>query len=409
MPSLACLALLAASVLGAPAQTAESALAAGFDALNAERYGEATRLFVTVAERFPRAAAAADAYYWGAFASYRLGTAPGLREAARLLDLQRQRYPAAPTRADAAALTLRVAGALARGGDATARELLRRHAETLPGDCDTPTGVAALDELRTVDPGSTLPIAKAIMARTDCDATLRRRAAFLLTQGRGPEIEALLVRAARSDPDEEVRRLSIYGLAQVRTPAAVVSLTEMLAPAVPPDAQVQVVLALADVGNAAAQAALRRAAGDGLLSFPAREEAIFRLGQRGDNTAFLRDLFARLTEDALRRRVLFSLSQKRGDGNDAWLLSQARAERHPLPLRQYAVFAAGEAQAPTESLAELYRQVSERELRLQVIDVLGARREARSMQWTTEVAARDPQAWARERAQFWLEKSGRKR
>src|SRR4030095_10420894 len=117
----------------------------------------------------------------------------------------------------------------------------------------------------------------------------------------------------------------------------------------------------------------------------------------------------RLSDEVLRRRVLFSLSQKRGDGNDAWLVSQARAVRHPLPLRQYAVFAGGEARASSESLAELYRQVSERELRLQVIDVLGARRDARSMQWTAEGAARDPQPSARERAQAWIEKSDRKR
>jgi len=406
MPSLACLALLVPLVLAAPAQTAEDALALGFDALNADRYGEAAQLFVAVAERFPRAAAAADAYYWGAFARYRLGTEAGLREAARLLDLQRQRYPTAPTRADAAALTLRVAGALARGGDAAARQLLRRRADSLPETCTTPTDVAALDELWTIDPGRTFPIVKAIVARGECDATLRRRAAFLLTQMRGPDVEPLLMRAAR-DPDLEVRRLAVYGLAQIRTPSAVESLSEMLVPSASPDTQLQAVLALADVGNAAAQAALRRAAGDGALSSPAREEAIFRLGQRGDNTAFLRDLFARLTDDVLRRRVLFSLSQKGGDGNDAWLVSQARAGRHSLPLRQYAVFAAGEARASTESLAELYRQVSERELRLQIIDVIGARRDARSTQWTGDVASRDPQPWARERAQSWLEKGGK--
>lgn len=407
MPSLACLALLAPLVLAAPAQTAEDALAAGFDALNADRYAEAAQLFVAVAERFPRATAAADAYYWAAFANYRLGTEAGLREAARLLALQRQRYPTAPTRVDAAALELRVAGALARGGDATARQLLRRRADSVPGNCTTPTEVATLDELWTVDPGHTTPIVKAIVARGDCDETLRRRAAFLLTQTRGPDVEALLVRAARSDPDEEVRRLAVYGLAQIRSPSAVASLSEMLAPSAPPDTQVQAVLALADVGSAAAQTALRRAAGDGSLASPAREEAIFRLGQRGDNSAFLRELFDRLSDDALQRRVLFSLSQKGGDGNDAWLVSQARAERLPLSLRQYAVFAAGEARASTESLAELYRQVPQRELRLQVIDVIGPRRDARSMQWTAEVASTDPEPWARARAQSWIEKKRR--
>ena len=74
------MAVLAVLAMGSPPQTAESALAAGFDALNADRYGEAARLFAAVPDRFPRAGPAADAYYWAAFASYRLGTEPGLRE-----------------------------------------------------------------------------------------------------------------------------------------------------------------------------------------------------------------------------------------------------------------------------------------------------------------------------------------
>jgi hypothetical protein len=397
---------------------AETALGLAFDALNAEHYDEAARLFVQAVEQFPEDPASADAYYWGAFARYRLGTAAELRAAERLLALQRQRFPDAPTFADAAELTLRVAGALARGGDAGSREALQRRVDGLPATCGprsaaAPADVAALDELRTVDPGRLLPVAKEILSRNDCPAALRRRAAFLLSQARGSDIEDVLARAARSDRDDEVRRLGLYGLAQIRTATAVESLTALLAPSSPPETQVQAVLALADVGTPVAQEALRRGALDGTLASPARGEAIFRLGQRGDNSAFLRSLLPRLatepeasTREALQRRTLFSLSQKGGDDNDRWLLSVARVARHPMSLRVYAIFAAGEAGATTEALAELYGQVSERELSTQIIDVLGARKDARSKQWTAEVAANDPQPWARERAQSWIDRKG---
>src|SRR5678815_6042064 len=56
-----------------------------------------------------------------------------------------------------------------------------------------------------------------------------------------------------------------------------------------------------------------------------RGQAIFWLGQRNsqENNDFLRNLYTRLDNDELKEKVLFSLSQRRGMGNETWLMNIA--------------------------------------------------------------------------------------
>ena len=76
-----------------------------------------------------------------------------------------------------------------------------------------------------------------------------------------------------------------------------------------------------------------------------REKAIFWIGQRAtpENAAYLRAMFSRLRDDELKKKVLFSLSQMRGQGNDRWILNVALDAGQPVEVRKQALFWASQA------------------------------------------------------------------
>ncbi len=103
------------------ADPADSLYRAARQALDRRDYTRAAELFARVPSRFPRSAYAGDAYYWNAFALYRVGGTSQLHAALDALDAQRATHPKAATRGDAQALERRIEGELARRGDQDAR------------------------------------------------------------------------------------------------------------------------------------------------------------------------------------------------------------------------------------------------------------------------------------------------
>ncbi len=99
------------------------------EALNRREYRKAADLFAQIPARYPKSGYAPDAYYWQAFALYRVGREPELRAALDALRRQRERYAGAATKGDAAALEQRIQGVLARGGDEAAQREVRTVAE----------------------------------------------------------------------------------------------------------------------------------------------------------------------------------------------------------------------------------------------------------------------------------------
>jgi hypothetical protein len=124
-------------------------------ALNRREFRQAADLFASLPGRFPRSGYA-DAYYWQAFALYRLGGEPRLRDALEALRIQREKFPSASTNGDAKALERRIQGELARAGDSqAAEEVAEAAAEAAEpgessGSCDEDdTKLAALNALIT--------------------------------------------------------------------------------------------------------------------------------------------------------------------------------------------------------------------------------------------------------------------
>jgi len=96
-------------------------------------------------------------------------------------------------------------------------------------DEDSELRAAALNALLQMDSERALPILKQVIERRDpCSVELRRKAMFLVSQKRGADVENILLKSAREDPDREVRAQAIFWLSQVNTERAVTALDSIL-------------------------------------------------------------------------------------------------------------------------------------------------------------------------------------
>ena len=406
---------------------ADSLYRAAREALNRRDYREAAELFAVLPDRFPGSGYAADAYYWRAFALYRLGSEPRLREALAALRTQEERFPKAGTKGDAKALERRIQGELARRGDASAavevhaaaEAVAEGHAEAHAAmasspahaeaqDCDDEGDdmkLAALNALIHMNAERARPILQKVLARRDPGSVcLRQKAVFLVAPGGGDGVETILLGAARGDPASEVREQAVFWLSQVEGEAAVTALDSILRSSRDPGVQEKAIFAISQHASPRARQALRGYAERPGLSSELREKAIFWIGQSGgaEDQAYLRGLFGRLKEEELRNKVLFSISQMGGADNGRWLLGVARDGGQPMQVRKQALFWAGQGGAPMADLAALYSASDDREMREQLVFVYSQREEAEAVDKLLEIARRDPDPEMRKKALFWL-------
>jgi HEAT repeat protein len=338
--------------------------------------------------------------YWRAFALYRVGTSPDLEQALQVLDAQRQQYPDAVQDPDVAGLTTRVLGALASRGNNAAATRLREHQQGA-GTCDKEdmeVRAEALSALVQSDPASAAPVLRRTLARRDeCSAPLRRRAVYLLgREGVGGTAEDL-VEAARNDPDRSVRSDALSRLAQMPGDGPVRQLEVLLATGTDERTQRAALNALRHSEHPDAAAILRRAVQREDLPEQVRADAIRSLarrsrtqvyvvrpgesGKRSDATlsaedmTLLRGLYERTTSRVIRSAILETMASASGPEGDAWLASIVRDQNQELRYRSAALGRLRRSDVALEELTRLYDTLSERELRGEVIRILGQRSE----------------------------------
>jgi HEAT repeat protein len=268
--------------------------------------------------------------------------------------------------------------------------------------------VAALNALQQMDETRARPILRRVLARRDAaSACLRRKAVFLVAQQDEAGTEDILLESVRNDPDAEVRRQAVFWLSQVGTDRAVGALDSILRFSKDTEIQDRAVFALSQHDSPRAQQALRTYAERGEVPEAIREKAIFWLGQHEtpENAAFLRSLYSRLTNAELKRKVLFSLSQMGGAENGRWLLRVAGDTTQAIEMRKQALFWAGQAGVSIAELTRIYDNVTDREMREQLIFVYSQRDEPAALDKLIEIAKRDPSPELRKRALFWLGQS----
>jgi HEAT repeat protein len=415
----------------APQDPADSLYREARTMLNRASYSRAAFLFAQIHERHPRSSYAADAYYWEAYALSRTGSTSGMNRALAALRLQAERHPDAATRTDADNLATRIRGQLARRGDAEAAREVETMARSLAdagrpgaapgrasagqtrraGRCagDDDERMAALNALLQMDSDRALPILEKVLARRDEGSVcLRRRAVFLVSQQQsGSRAESMLLGAARSDPDAEVREQAVFWLSQVDSDRAVAALDSILRGAADPGIREKAIFALAQQGSPLAGRALRDFARRADAPASLREHAIFWLGQSGgaEATAFLRSLYGAVTVESLKEKILFSVAQGGDREGGRWLLEIATSSTEPIRLRKSAVFWAAQGDADLPALLALYDRTSDREMKEHLIFAYAQNGRRAAVDRLIQIARRDPDPELRKKALFWLSQS----
>jgi hypothetical protein len=137
-----------------------------------------------------------------------------------------------------------------------------------------------------------------------------------------------------------------------------------------------------------------------------REHAIFSLAHGSDvppsEFAYLRNIFPRLGNDALKKAVLMGMAEDETKGS-AWLIDRARDQSEPLEIRKSALFWAGQRElTPTRDLASFYRGATEPTLKEHAIFVLSQRDDDAALNELMRIAKEDTDKRMRARALFWL-------
>jgi len=394
---------------------ADSLYQLGRDAINRGDYRRAAGYFAEISAKHARSDYAADAPYWRAFALYKAGTQDDLREALKSLDLQQQRFPRASTAGDGRELAIRIRGVLAQQGDVASAAKVAEAAKAAQqqpctrNDEDNEMRAAAMNALLQMDSESAVPIIKQVLARRDaCSVPLREKAVFLISQKRSSETETILLDVLNNDPARSVREQAVFWMGQVRTERAAAALEEIATSSRDVELRAKAIHALHENNSARGAAVLRRLAESAETPERVREQAIFWLGQRRsqDNAEFLRSLHTRLPRgrdnDEWRKKIMFSLSQMRGVGNDRWLLALALDSTQSEDIRGHALWTAGQAGVAGSELAGLYDRVRGTEVKEKLIWVMSESRDRVATDKLFDIAQNDPDREMRKKALFWL-------
>jgi HEAT repeat protein len=424
---------------------ADAAYRQAREAFNKGDFARASQMFKSVIDKYPSYQYHGDAMYYLAFSYYRLGGTERMRSAIQTLARLKEMHPGM-AKGDVATLRTRICGELARGGDEAcaaevsesassiaraerdaakaekAADRAERAAERSAGrgssssssncpnaDDEDDERVAALNALLQMDADRAVPILTKVLERRDeCSAPLRRKAVFLLSQKRTPQTADVLLKIARNDPDEEVRQQAVFWLSQVPDERAVDMLEDILRNSKDEELQNKALFALSQHRSPRGSAILRDFATKPGASTELRGQAIFWLGQRNsqENNDFLRNLYTRLDNDELKEKVLFSLSQRRGMGNEAWLMNIAVNDREDIELRKKALFWAGQSGVGIDAIIPLYSKINDQEMKEQVIFVLSQRGgSTAAVDKLMDIAKNDKNAELRKKAIFWLGQS----
>jgi hypothetical protein len=138
-----------------------------------------------------------------------------------------------------------------------------------------------------------------------------------------------------------------------------------------------------------------------------RSHAIFALAHGGDTPesefAYLRALYPRLDDDALKEAVIQGMQVDEGSAAGRWLIERALDTRESSKVRKSALFWAGQREAtPTSELIRVYREAAEPDLREHAIFVLSQRQDDAATDALLRIAREDRDTRMRGKALFWL-------
>jgi HEAT repeat protein/TolA-binding protein len=315
-------------------------------ALSGNSYSRAAELFKEIRQKYPKSSYASDAPYWEAFALQRQGGETNLRLAQDALGLQQRDYPRAATRGDAAALSARISGMLARRGDEQMATTIAGRAQRAADDgcprAEEDERIEALNALSQMAPEQAMPILKKVLARREpCTQALRRTAVWMVARQKQPEAASLLVQAAKNDPDKEVREQAVFWLANVPTDEAVDMLIDLAKDGSDLELRKRAVYALSRSKSERAVTTLRDITQDNQAPEELRGEALNwyanRVASGADRLALLKDVYGKSQGIRFRQQVLSYIANTRSEESQAFLVNLAINSRDSLSLRRSAI------------------------------------------------------------------------
>ena len=376
---------------------ADSLYRSAREAFNRGDWRRASDLFHDVVQKYPGSAYVADCAYYEAFSRYRIGTTEELHKALALLSDQNTRTSRTSMRADVAGLAARVRGALAARGDKAAAAQIAQDAEK-SGGCDREemsVRAEALNALGQMDPASAVPLLRRVLARTDtCSLQLRRSALFMLVR-RGDTVatDALVAVATNKDEDTNLRADAISYLGRMPGTVALTTIQNLVKSSTDDRIQRAAVRALAQNDAPGARAGVRAIIERSDVSESLRGEAITALASRdatADDAAYLRGAYARMPSERLKQIILLALARMGGPANDQFLLGVARNPAESSEVRGTAISYAGRlSTVSVDDLSKLYDASESRDLREQIIGVLGRRSEPAAADKLMDIAKND--------------------
>ncbi len=377
----------------APQDPADSLYREARKALSSDSYRKAADLFRRIRDQYPKSTYTPDAPYWEAFALQRIGDNNDLRAAQEALAYQERQFPKATTRGDASALSSRITGMLARGGDAKAALTLYGKASSASDDgCPRQADddrIDALNALMQVDAERAIPILKKVLARREpCTQIMRRTAVWLIASRKAPDAADVLMNVAKTDPDKEVREQAVFWLANVPTEEAAGMLIDLAKGGGDLDLRKRAVYALSRSRSPKAIAALREIALDanapvdlradalnwyaGTYLNPARRRTTDAPVSTEDPMNFLKDVYAKADDQRFRERVLYTIAQVKTDASRDFLFQIAQNQKESLETRRTVVNMFVSMNVTGDAIATLYEKNNELEMKRQLLSALGS-------------------------------------
>lgn len=366
------------------------------EALNRGDYRRAAQLFNDLTQRYPSSAYAYVGAYWEAFSRYRIGTTEELRAAERALRGLSSRSTSANgwrgDDADVNGLRTRIRGALAMRGDSDAADLVEQTARQA-ASCDQEdlmVRVEALNALSQMDAAAALPILRHVLERKDdCLVELRRRALFMLARRGDAEGTSMLIAAAKSDPNAQIRAEAVSYLPRMPGDAGLSALEDILRTSDDERVQRTAVRALMASDNPRARNSLR-----GLLDRRDASEALrmqvleaYSRDRNGtDDGSYLRALYSRSESERMKLAIIGALARIGGKDNQEWLAGLVRNTSESSQVRSAALQRLSRSDISVTEIGRMYDAADSRSMREQLISALGGRKEPEATDKLIDIA-----------------------
>ncbi len=397
---------------------ADSLYHVGRTAIDNRDYRRAATVLLQVAERYPSTDRAGESLYWRSWALYQLGSTTSNRgdldDAQAAIERYNTNYGKSSRMAgDATDLYGRIRAAQAKLGDAKAAgevveraDAVRQQRACTGSSADDDMRIAALDGLLSMNSEDAIPILKDVLKQRDaCRIELRKRAVWLISQKRAPDVASVLLDVARNDPSTDVRGEAIFWLSQTKGDQAIPALDSVLFSSTDLDLRKRAVFALSQQRDERARQALRRAVEDEKMPEDVRGDAIFWLGQgKSLDLEYFKGLFRKTRSEDLRNRILTSAGQSSAPEASAWLLEIARDKSYDTEMRKQAIFWASQKRSvDLEQLSAIYDQSrGDTDFQQHLLFIYSQRREPAAVDKLMAIAKSDPNVDLRKQALFWL-------